>query len=92
MKENTTKLHHIVLTDYDIPLLVLERLYKDIKEPGSSEETKLTEKTTETKVLPEKRQDKANSDYMDEIAKLGKLKDDGLITEEEFTEKKKKIL
>lgn len=92
MKENTTKLHHIVLTDYDIPLLVLERLYKEIKEPEAREETKLTGKTTETKALPEKKQDKANSDYMDEIAKLGKLKDDGLITEEEFTEKKKKIL
>lgn len=92
MKENTTKLHHIVLTDYDIPLLVLERLYKEIKEPEKQEDAKLISQATETKALPEKKQDKTGSDYMDEIAKLGKLMSEGLITEEEFTEKKKKIL
>jgi hypothetical protein len=34
----------------------------------------------------------AQSDYMDELAKLGQLKEQGVLTEEEFQAKKKQIL
>lgn len=90
MKENTTKMHHIVLSDYDIPLLILEKLYKELKE--GTEEPEETKKTSKNRLATPIMIEEKKDDYMEEIAKLAKLKVDGLITEEEFTEKKKKIL
>ena len=89
MKENTTKMHHIVLADYDIPLLVLEKLYNNLKDiivMWEEFEEELKASPSEWKV-----EEKPN-DYVEEIFKLAKLKDAGLITEEEFREKKKKLL
>ena len=36
--------------------------------------------------------DVGDSDYLDDLERLGHLKDEGVITEEEFEEKKKQLL
>lgn len=61
MKENSTKLYHIILDDYDIPLLIFEKLYNEFK--NSIDEPKILE-TVE------------DNSYIEEISKLAKLKDD----------------
>ena len=80
MKENTTKLYHLQLQDYDVPLLILQNLYSKMKE--GNKETSVKQLTSASN----------SSNYMEELEKLAQLKDAGVITEKEFSEKKKKLL
>lgn len=87
MKENSSKMHHIVLSDYDLPVLVLQSLYNDTK---SFEVPGIAKTVNENRLLPPAQDE--NADYIEEISRLAVLRESGAITESEFTEKKQKLL
>ena len=64
--------------EYEMEKLQIEKQYRDESDREIAEED-----TTQGSV---------ETDYMDELEKLAKLKDDGIITKEEFETKKKQIL
>lgn len=84
-------------TFLDFDLSKLKKNYKDLFEKGKkvakemNEEQEKIRKAAEEAIDIEKKA-KVGKDIIEELKELGKLREDGIISDEEFTEMKKKII
>lgn len=84
-------------TFLDFDLNKLKKNYKDLFEKGKKVAKKMNEEQEQMRKAAKDGQDlekktKAGRDIIDELKQLNQLKEDGIITEEEFKEMKKKII
>lgn len=84
-------------TFLDFDMTKLKKNYKDLFEKGKTVAEKMQKEQDELRKSAEKGKDiekkvKAGKDIIEELKELNKLKEDGVLTEEEFAAMKKKLI